>query len=88
MFEIYTKSYCPFCHRAKALLDSKDIPYQEYDITQDSAGQKETIQRSGRFTVPQVFFDGWAIGGSDDLFELEQNGELDQLLTEPKSSNA
>ena len=78
--EIYTKDYCPFCHRAKALLDERDVSYVEYDVTHDAAGQAEMRARSGGFTVPQVFFDGTPIGGSDDLAALARSGELDTLL--------
>ena len=78
--EIYTKDYCPFCHRAKALLDAKRVPYLEHDVTHDAAGAAEMRARSGGFTVPQVFVDGTPIGGSDDLAALAQSGELDTLL--------
>ena len=83
--EIYTKDYCPFCHRAKslleqALLDTRGVTYTEYDVTRDAAGQAEMRARSGGFTVPQIFIDGTPIGGSDDLVALAQTGELDTLL--------
>ena len=78
--EIYTKDYCPFCHRAKALLDARGVAYTEYDVTHDAAGQAEMRARSGGFTVPQVFIHATPIGGSDDLAELARSGELDALL--------
>ena len=78
--EIYTKPFCPFCHRAKALLDSKGVQYQEFDISRDTNLQAEMIKRSKRRTVPQIFFDEKHIGGSDDLARIEQTGELDKLL--------
>ena len=77
---IYTKDYCPFSHRAKALLDAKGVAFTERDVTHDDAGFDEMVQRSGRFTVPQVFIDGLHIGGSDDLAELDARGGLDPLL--------
>ena len=78
--EIYTKDYCPFCRRAKHLLSVKGIDFEEYDVTHDPAGQQEMMERSGRRAVPQIFINGDHIGGCDDLFALEQQGELDCLL--------
>lgn len=77
--EIYTKSYCPFCKRAKHLLGSKGIDFKEVEVTYDTAKRQEMIERSGRRTVPQVFIDGVHIGGSDDLAEANRNGTLDRL---------
>lgn len=77
---LYTKGYCPFCHRAKALLDSKSAAYEEFDITSSPDLRAEMIQRSGRMTVPQIFIGGRHIGGSDDLTSLERAGKLDALL--------
>lgn len=79
--EIYTKSLCPFCIRAKALLDRKQVPYVEYEISFDQGLQQEMIQRAKRMTVPQIFIEGKHIGGSDDLVRLERSGELDELLS-------
>lgn len=79
--EIYTKAFCPYCTRAKALLASKGVAPQEYDITMGGPQRAEMIQRAnGRTTVPQVFIDGQHIGGSDDLAALEKRGGLDPLL--------
>ncbi|WP_267900640.1 glutaredoxin 3 [Aurantiacibacter spongiae] len=79
--EIYTKMYCGFCHRAKALLDSKGVDYTEYDITMGGEKREEMMQRKpGARTVPQIFIDDKAIGGSDDLAALERAGKLDALL--------
>lgn len=80
MIEIYTKDYCPFCHRAKALLDEKRVPFTEYDVTHDSALEQEMRDRSGGFTVPQIFINDALVGGSDDLLALEKTGRLDSLL--------
>ncbi len=79
--EIYTKSYCPYCHRAKALLDSKGVSYQEYEISTDRARQQEMAERSARRTVPQIFINGQQIGGSDDLAAAQKSGLLDELLS-------
>jgi glutaredoxin 3 len=78
--EIYTKNYCPYCHRAKELLDIKGVPFVEYDITDDPGKETEMLQRSGRKTVPEIFIDGTLIGGCDDLFSLDEKGELDARL--------
>ncbi|MBX9496748.1 glutaredoxin 3 [Yersinia enterocolitica] len=78
--EIYTKATCPFCHRAKALLNSKGAAFHEIAIDNDPAKREEMIARSGRTTVPQVFIDGQHIGGCDDLHTLDARGGLDPLL--------
>lgn len=79
--EIYTKGFCPYCHRAKHLLATKGAEYEEFDITMGGPKRAEMIERSGgRTTVPQVFIDGKHIGGSDDLAALDRQGGLDALL--------
>lgn len=79
--EIYTRPMCGFCVRAKRLLDRKGVAYAEYDIWAE-AGRKAEMQRRnpGASTVPQVFIDDRALGGSDELATLEANGDLDRLL--------
>jgi glutaredoxin 3 len=78
---IYTKIPCPFCTSAKALLRSKEVCFEEIDVSDDLALREEVIQRSGgRRTVPQVFIDGASIGGFEELRILDQSGELDRLL--------
>jgi glutaredoxin 3 len=79
--EIYTKWGCPYCVRAKALLDSKGVTYTEHDITLGGPKKAEMQQRApGAMTVPQVFVGGAALGGSDDLQALDRVGKLDPLL--------
>ena len=79
--EIYTKFGCPYCARAKALLDDKNVAYEENDISMGGDKRAEMLQRSnGRTTVPQIFIDGRHVGGSDDLRELDAAGKLDTLL--------
>ena len=79
--EIYTKAFCPYCVRAKALLADKGADYREIDVTMDRAGFDAMVERAnGRRTVPQVFIDGRHIGGSDDLAALDARGGLDPLL--------
>ena len=84
---IYTKDYCPYCTRAKSLLDTKGVPYDEVDITHDTTLQADIRTRSGRQTVPQIFIDDKPIGGSDELYELNQSGELDRLLGAANKAN-
>jgi len=86
MIEIYSKEWCPYCFKAKALLKSKDLDYTLLDITSDKKLEDEMIERSHRRTVPQIFIDGESIGGYDDLSRLNATGELDKMLglTEPE----
>jgi len=78
--EMYTTSYCPYCTRAKALLDHKNVAYQEINVEHDNARREAMIVSSGRSTVPQIFIDGQAIGGCDDLHVLDADGKLDKML--------
>jgi glutaredoxin 3 len=79
--EIYTKIFCGYCVRAKRLLESKGVAFEEYDISLGGPKRAEMLQRaSGRSTVPQIFIGDRHVGGSDDLYELERNGGLDPLL--------
>lgn len=78
--EIYTKGYCPYCQRAKELLQSKNVAFVEYEISDDPAKELEMRQRSGRQTVPEIFIDDTLIGGCDDLFALDAAGTLNQRL--------
>lgn len=79
--EIYTKLYCGYCYRAKSLLESKGVDFVEYDISLGGPKRAEMLERKpDAFTVPQIFIDGRAIGGSDDLARLEREGKLDSLL--------
>jgi glutaredoxin 3 len=79
--EIYSKTTCPYCVRASALLRSKGIEATTYNIDAGGPKRDEMIERSGRMTVPQIFIDGRHVGGCDDLFALEREGRLDTLLT-------
>lgn len=78
---IYTTDYCPYCVKAKKLLMDKGIQFEEIDVTNDPALRQEMESRSGRHTVPQLFIQGKAIGGCDDLYALEHTGKLDSLLS-------
>jgi len=78
---LYSKDYCPYCHRAKALLTSKGVSFTEYDVAEDPAKFAEMLQRSnGGRTVPQIFIGELHVGGSTDLFALDNAGKLDGLL--------
>lgn len=79
--EIYSTDYCPYCVRAKQLLDAKDIDYTEIDVSGNDKARIALVEKSGgRKTVPQIFINGASIGGYDDLRALEESGKLDSLL--------
>ena len=77
---IYTTQTCPYCVRAKRLLEKKKVPYQEIDVSWNDDERIKLSQRTGRRTVPQIFIGETHVGGSDDLHALERAGELDKLL--------
>ena len=80
--EIYTKTFCGFCVRARHLLESKGVKFEEYVIDGGGPKREEMIQRAnGRTTVPQIFIDGRHVGGCNDLYDLEREGKLNKLLT-------
>ena len=79
--EIYTTPICPYCIRAKRLLQEKGVGFREIDVMGDSHARGEMIRRAnGRYTVPQIFIGETHVGGSDDLYALERAGRLDALL--------
>lgn len=79
--EIYTKNFCPFCIRAKQLLDSKGVSYEEYPIDQQPELRAPMIERAkGAYTVPQIFINDQHVGGCDEMIALESQGKLDKLL--------
>jgi glutaredoxin 3 len=79
--EIYTTMFCPFCVRAKSLLNKKGVAFEEIEVDGDPASRQQMMERSsGGYTVPQIFIDDESIGGSDELAALERSGELDTLL--------
>ena len=77
---IYTAGWCPYCQRAKGLLTQKNLPFSEIDVDDDAKSREEMAARSGRRTVPQIFIGDRHVGGCDDLFALEDSGELDRLI--------
>jgi glutaredoxin 3 len=80
--EIYTWRFCPFCIRAKNLLDKKGVQYIEYAIDGDEEARDKMQERGddGRRSVPQIFINDRHLGGCDALYDLEAEGKLDQLL--------
>ena len=78
---VYSKSACPYCDRAKMLLNAKGVAFEERRVDLDPALLEEMLAKSGgRRTVPQIFINGEGIGGFDDLWALEQQNKLDPLL--------
>jgi glutaredoxin 3 len=80
---IYTTQTCPYCRRAKELLQKKNLAYQEISVDGDFKARAEMADRAnGSSTVPQIFFNDTHIGGCDDLYELHYDGKLDLLLAD------
>ena len=77
---MYSTAYCPYCIRAKNLLEKKQVEYTELRVDLDTELREEMYQRSNRFTVPQIFIGDYHVGGFDELHRLELNNELDALL--------
>ncbi len=83
--ELYTTVWCPYCARARALLDRKGVAYNNIDIAENPERRSEMIRRAGgRTSVPQIFINGEHIGGSDELVALDRAGLLDEKLDKPK----
>ena len=79
--EIYSSLFCPYCTRARRLLDQKGFEYTDIDIIADTSKRTEMVRRAGgRTSVPQIFIDGTYVGGCDELYALERQGKLDALL--------
>jgi glutaredoxin 3 len=77
---MYTTAICPYCVRAKSLLQRKGVDYEERRIEGSRDLMREMLERSKRRTVPQIFIDDYHVGGFDDLAELDMEGKLDELL--------
>ena len=85
---IYTTMMCPYCHRAKAMLQNKGVAFEEIDVTFDQRGRADmTAKSGGRTSVPQIWIGGDHVGGSDDLMALERAGRLDAMLAERESGS-
>ena len=82
--EIYTTMLCPFCWRAKKLLEERGATFQEVDVMTDGSLRAEMRQRAGgRTSVPQIFINGQHVGGCDDLYALDHAGKLTPMLQQP-----
>ncbi len=79
---IYTTRICPYCVRAKQLLQRKGVAYEEVDVSNDYATRMQLVERTKQRTVPQIFINDQHIGGCDDLYALERQGALDPLLAQ------
>ena len=77
---IYTTPICPYCVRAKQLLKKKGAAFEEIDVFMDGDRRAEMEEKSGRYTVPQIFIGATHVGGCDDLYALDREGNLDPLL--------
>jgi glutaredoxin 3 len=78
---MYVTDWCPYCARARRLLEEKGVRFEEIDVEARPDARTEMIERSsGRSTVPQIFIGGTHVGGSDDLYALDSSGGLDRLL--------
>jgi glutaredoxin 3 len=81
---MYVTDWCPFCRRAKALLNSKGVvEIEEIHVQLDAQGRAELQAKTGGWTVPQIYIGGRHVGGCDELYALERAGELDSLLAQP-----
>ncbi len=78
--QIYTKQNCPYCVRAKSLLQRKGVKYQEIDVENDEPKRVWLVEASGQRTVPQIFVDGRSLGGFTDIEALDKQGKLDPIL--------
>lgn len=77
---MYATRFCPFCMRARMLLDARGWSYEEIAVDQEPHRRAEMMEKSGRHTVPQIWIGDTHVGGCDDLFRLEAAGDLDNLV--------
>lgn len=77
---IYTTKVCPYCVKAKMLLNKKQVKFKEIDVSDEVIKEEMIKKAGGRRTVPQIFINGNHVGGCDDLYELENQNKLDELL--------
>lgn len=78
--EFYSADWCPFCMRAKALLDSRGIEYEEINVDRIPGFREKLVEMTGRMTIPQIIIDGEPVGGYDDIAALDRAGELLPLV--------
>lgn len=84
---MYGSEHCSYCTAARMLLKKKGVEYEEFIVSNDPALREEMIQRSNRTSVPQIFIADQAIGGFEELYELEDSGEFDRLLNQQANIN-
>jgi glutaredoxin 3 len=84
--QMYAADWCPYCSRARRLLQEKGVPFEEIDVDANPEARAQMIARSGRYTVPQIFIDDVHIGGCDDLLARDAAGTLDPLINPRKES--
>jgi glutaredoxin 3 len=77
---MYTTPWCGYCRRAKTLLDGKGVPYEEIDLDADPAFRQTLFDLTGGWTVPQILIDGRPVGGYTELWRLDRDGRLDELV--------
>ena len=77
---VYSADWCPFCTRAKALLSSREIPFEEINVDRVPGFREKLVEMTGRMTVPQIMVDGEPVGGFDEIAALDRNGELLALV--------
>ena len=77
---IYSSQYCPFCFRAKSILQQKSVSFEDINVDMDSELKQEMMEKSGRRTVPQIWIGETHVGGCDELMALQRSGELDKML--------
>jgi glutaredoxin 3 len=81
---IYTTKVCPYCVRAKMLLDRKGVAYQDIDVSNDTERRQWLVTATGQRTVPQIFIGGKSVGGCDELQALDRAGKLEEMLNAPQ----
>jgi glutaredoxin 3 len=81
---MYSTRFCPFCIRARRVFEAKGVAFTDIAVDRDMAKRRKMESLSGRNTVPQIWVGDRHVGGFDDLWLLEQRGELDSLLAAPK----
>ena len=82
---VYTTKVCPYCVRAKQLLERKGVSFREIDVSHDAAARMALVERTKQRTVPQIFINEQYVGGFDNLVALERDGKLSTLLDTPKN---
>lgn len=78
--EFYSADWCPFCMRAKALLEARGIEFEEINVDRIPGFREQLVEMTGRMTIPQIIIDGQPVGGYDDIAALDRNGELLPLV--------